>query len=276
MKDISLNFGALKESILKLSSRNFLNDKRSGVDEFAKELNESKLLMKQHLAFKSLNTDKVFGKERLAERFINQTLELFNGVSWERVLEENGRLRMEYLDNSHVGSTTNSDELYNAIQTLIEAKCKGGKGVGYQHLEEEQNAYEFVVNSLMSEKKPNSEIIEEGDYPKIDTMWEYATKIAINNFNKRYDHLSESEGKLVNLLLSPSDKKINYLKDLKNENNELLNTLISLSEEDGRGILESFKSKLDTIDPEKVTEINDSIISCFQLKESLEGLSKDK
>lgn len=270
MKDISLNFGALKESILKLSSREFLNNERNSIDGFAKELNESPLLMKQHLAFKSLNTNKTFGKERLAERFINQTLELFNGVSWEDLLKENERLRKEYLDNSHVGSTSKNDELYNAIQTLIEARCKGAR---YQHLEEEQNAYEFVVDFLLSEKE--SEVIEETDLPKVDKMWEYVTKLAINNFNERYSHLSESEGKLVHLLLSPKDNKVNYLKDLVKETSEKIDSLLENEKEgEGNSILETFKDKLSKIDPEKTTELNDSIISCFQLKENLEGLSE--
>jgi len=269
MKDTSLNFGALKESIMRLSSRNFLTGERNGVDEFAKELKENSLLMKQYLAFKSLNTDKNFKKERLAERFINQTLELFNDVSWESVIEENKKLRLEFLDNSDVSSTTDKNELYNSIQTLIEAKCKGSS---FKNLEEEQNAYEFVVNNLMSEKKER-ETIEESDYPSVDNTWEYATKLAVSNFNKRYSHLSESENNMIKILLSPSDKKINYLKDLKNENTELIEKLIKEGEEDGKELLESFKSKLSTIDTEKLTTINDSIISCMQLKESLESLS---
>ncbi len=271
MKHISLNFGALKESILKLSSRDFLSESRNGVDEFAKELENSTTLMKQQLAFKALNTDKQFGRERLAERFINQTLELFNGVSWQDILKENENLRKKYLDNTYVGSTTGNDDLYNAIHTLMEAKCMRSQ---FKDLEKEQSAYEMVVDHLLSEKENNeSEVIEESDYPQ-DNMWEYITKLAVNNFSERYSHLSESELKLVNLLLSPSDKKINYLKDLKNENFELINSLVNEEEEDKEGvaILESFKTKLEAIDPEKVTELNDSIISCFQLKENLEGL----
>lgn len=270
MKYISLNFGAIKESILKLSSRDFLSESRNGIDDFSKELEKSATLMKQHLAFKSLNTDKVFERERLAERFINQTLELFNGVSWQEVIKENENLRKKYLDNSHVGSTTGKDKIYNSIHTLIEAKCMRSN---FKDLEREQDAYETVVNSLISEKEnKESEIIESSDYPK-NNMWEFITKLAVNNFNERYSHLSESELNLVNLLLSPFDKKKNYLKDLKKENFDIIDNLVK-EEKDKEGvyILESFKSKLESIDPEKITEINNSIISCFQLKESLEDI----
>lgn len=269
MKEVNLNFGALKESILKLSSRDFVNENRKGynVNKFAKEINDSPLLMKQHLVFKSLNTDKTFGKERLAERFINQTLQIFNNVKWEDVLKENERLRKEYLDNTHVGSTTNNDNLYNAIHTLIESKCKGNK---FTKIEEEQNAYEFVVNSLMSNK--GNKVIEESDYPKKEKMWQFITNLAVNNFQERYSHLSESEIKLVKILLSPHDNKLNYLKDLKQENLTIIASLIKESKEEDNSILESFRKKINNINEESSPEINDSIISCFQLKENLQTL----
>ena len=104
-------------------------------------------------------------------------------------------------------------------------------------------------------------------------MWEYVTKVALNNFGERYSELSECEVELVKLLTSPFDSKVNYLKDLKNENTELINKLISESdEEEGNAILESFKSKIDKIEVDKPTELNDSIIACFQLKENLAKL----
>ena len=263
--DVKLNFGALRESILRLSSRNFINEQRSGVDVFVEDINESVTLKKQHLVFNSLTTDKQFTKERLAERFINQTLKLMDNVSWEDgVLKENEKLRFKYLDSTHVGSTTEKDELFNAIHKLMEAKCMGNR---FNDIESEQEAYELVINYLMESKEVQSE--EVSDEPSMPS-WRYVTKMAINNFNERYSHLSESDKELVKVLISDFSKKSNYLQDIKNENIEKLDKLINESEDDNdKTLFKSFKNKVELINPENITSIDEAIISCYELRNSI-------
>ena len=263
--DVKLNFGALRESILRLSSRNFINEQRSGVDVFVEDINESVTLKKQHLVFNSLTTDKQFTKERLAERFINQTLKLMDNVSWEDgVLKENEKLRFKYLDSTHVGSTTEKDELFNAIHKLMEAKCMGNR---FNDIESEQEAYELVINYLMESKEVQSE--EVSDEPSMPS-WRYVTKMAINNFNERYSHLSESDKELVKVLISDFSKKSNYLQDIKNENIEKLDKLINESEDDNdKTLFKSFKNKVELINTENITSIDEAIISCYELRNSI-------
>ncbi len=265
MKDISLNFGVIKESILRLKTREFLNGERLGVDSFIKTLNESTILKKQSLVFKAFDTNKQFKKERLAERFINQTMEVMKGVKWDELIKENRTVRITYLDNTHVGSGSPEKEvLFNHVHALIEAKCKGQ---GNYDIEKEQNAYEYVLEHLMSEKA-EQEVIEESDEPQVS--WEYVTKLAISSFNKRYSHLNESELKLVKILTSDNSTKINHLKDLKSENLDIIKKLKTseISDED-RKIFESFETKLNNINPESTTDLDDALISCLDLKENL-------
>lgn len=266
MKDISLNFGVIKESILRLKTRNFINNERLGIDSFIKTLNENSILKKQSLIFKAFDTNQQFKKERLAERFINQTLEIINGVKWDSLINENRTIRITYLDSTHVGSAVPEKEVYyNHIHNLIEAKCKGQ---GNYDIEKEQISYEYVIEHLMSEKE-NSQIIESSDEPNLS--WEYVTKLAINNFNERYAHLNESELKIVKILTSNNSIKINHLKDLKQETLSIINKLKNNSNEDN-SIFETFEIKLNNINPDTIENIDDAIISCFELNENLKNI----
>jgi len=201
-KEITLNFGAIQESILRLSSRDFSNNERKALELFNTSINENPTLKLQQLIFNSFNTNKQFEKQRLAERFIYQTLEILNNVSWGLILTTNRDIRITFLDNTHVGSTTNKDFLYNAIHNLMESRCLG---VGNYDIQKEQKSFDVVLDFLMSEKI-GKQVVEKKDEPKIS--WRYVTQFSIGSFYERYSHLSESDIKLMRLLTSE-----NYLKE---------------------------------------------------------------
>ena len=73
MKDVSYNFGAIRDSIARLSSMELMKESESKtLNTFVKKTQESPNLKKQQLIFKNIQECKPFEKERLAERFINQ------------------------------------------------------------------------------------------------------------------------------------------------------------------------------------------------------------
>jgi hypothetical protein len=87
MKDISYNFGAIRDSVAKLSSIELMRENKSDtLDNFIKKTNSSHNLKKQQLIYKNIQECKPFAKERLAERFLNQNLNMFKNSSFQKTL----------------------------------------------------------------------------------------------------------------------------------------------------------------------------------------------
>lgn len=267
MRDISYNFGAIRDSIMKLSASELIKESKSRtLDSFTNRIQKSSVLSKQHLIFKNLQESKSFSKERLAERFLNQNLQMFTNEKWENILRENKTLRKELLDDIHVEAKKDG-KLFESINIMIESITRGG----FSDFEKEQGAYEFIISHLtrqvVSEQEKSN---ENNDSPKlVGDAWKFVTKMAISNFNERFKHLNEEEKKAFKILISDSNTKINYFESLKRENLELIENLIK-EEKDSTKVdtLNEFKIKLESI---KVNHENldDSIINCIELKQNL-------
>lgn len=268
MKDISYNFGAIRDTVVKLSTAEILREEKSPtLLRFTEALSKIPVLKKQHLIFKNIQNSKVFEKERLAERFLAQNLQLFKNERWDVVLRENKKLRKELLDDIHVQSKTD-DKLFESINTLIESVTNPN----FVEFDKEQEAYEYVISHLTrpaineSEKSPEKE-----DGPSVlNNSWKFITKMAVNNFNERYGHLNEEEKKVFNILISDENTKRNYLESLKNENIELIDKKIS---EEGLHenieILKEFRKKIENMKNVNFVNIDECILSCIELKEEL-------
>ena len=266
MKDISYNFGAIRDSIIRLSASEFLKESKSKTsNSFLSRIKSNSILHKQHLIYKNLQESKCFEKERLAERFINQNLQLFINENWNKIIIENKKLRKELLDNFHVESKGNG-KLCESIHTLIESITRPG----FSDFEKEQESYEYILSHLTKPTIVESEKTQEKqDSPKLfGDAWKFITKMAISNFNDRFKHLNEDEKKAFKILTSDNNTKINYLDALKKENIEMINKKI-ISEKDSSVIelLNTFKEKLDNL--KNVTNLDESIISCLELKNNL-------
>lgn len=268
MKEISYNFGAIRDSIMKLSAAELIRESKSKtIDLFTESVKNSSLIKKQHLIYKSLQDCKPFEKERLAERFLNQNLQLFSNEKWEKILAENKSLRRELLDDYHVEAKKDG-KLFESINTLIESITKGG----FSDFEREQESYEYILKHLTRPVINESEKSEEKtDSPKlVGNAWKFITKMAINNFNERFKHLSESEQKTFKILVSDNDTKINYLKSLKEEGLALIDSkLKEIKEPKTLDLLNSFKEKISKIDNVNHTNLDESIISCLELNNNL-------
>ena len=268
MKEISLNFGAIKDSILRLTSGEMVqeNFKQGTLTKFNKALKESSILKKQYLVFNNFEKCKPFKKENLAERFIGQNTKLFEQDSWEKILSENKALRIELLGDSHVEASNRNGKLFESIHILIESSARKN----FINIQKEQEAYDFVLSYLMRESTEPSK--EEAENPELG--WDYITKMAVSNFNERYEHLNEAEHELLRVLLSTPDKKINYLNDLNEENKKNISKLIkeNRSDKNKTDILKSFQEKLGKLNLSE-DKLDETIISLIELRESLEELS---
>lgn len=224
-KHISLNFGAIRDTILRFASKQLISEggKTSTIfDSFLKNLKNVPALKLQNIIFKNLEEGK-FSKERLAERYIAQNLKLLENSDWEKIINSNRNVRIELLENSHVEGQNNKNELYESIHTLIESVCRKG----FTDIDKSNESYDYILNHLLREEEEiletNEQEIEE--FPKL-LSWGFVTNLAVNNFNQRYAHLNETEKNLLKILLSTEENKINYLEDLKKENFELINSIL--------------------------------------------------
>jgi pyruvate carboxylase len=119
-ENISFNFGAIRDTITRLSAVELIREQKSvTLDKFLKEIKQSPILTKQQFVFKNIENTKPFTKERLAERFIAQNMQLFKNEKWNDVAAENKRVRKELLDDIHIESRMDN-KLAESINTLIE------------------------------------------------------------------------------------------------------------------------------------------------------------
>ena len=269
MKDISYNFGAIRDTVVKLSTAEILREEKSPtLVRFTEALSKIPVLKKQHLIFKNIQNSKVFEKERLAERFLAQNLQLFKNERWDIILRENKKLRKELLDDIHIQSRTDDDKLFESINVLIESITNPN----FVDFEKEQESYEFVISHLTRPAINESEkSTEKEDGPNVlNNSWKFITKMAVNNFNERYGHLNEEEKKVFKILVSDENTKRNYLESLKNENIELIDK--KLAEEnlqENIQVLKEFRQKIENMKNINFVNIDECILSCIELKEEL-------
>jgi len=268
MKDISYNFGAIRDSIMKLSASELIKESSSKtLDSFTDRLKNSSILKKQHLIFKNIQESKSFEKERLAERFLNQNLQLFSNEKWNSIVNENKTLRKNLLDDMHV-EAKKDEALFESINVLIEAMTNPN----FTNFEKEQSSYEYVLQHLMRPVISESEKSKEtNDSPAFaGNTWKYITKMAISNFNERFKHLNENEKKAFKILTSDAKTKTNYLESLRQENISIIDKKIQ-EEKNAKAIdlLNEFRNKLESIKNASPNQIDECIISCLELSEVL-------
>ena len=247
MKMTSLNFGVLKESVAKKASvelaRGYEGDT---LMKFMETVKKSPALKKQHFVYKNIEMAKPFAKESLAERFLNQNLNLIKGLQWHKITAENLRLRTDLLgapDKSTVTAREDRRGIYEAINTLIESHTN----MAFTDMESEARAYGEIIAHLTREVQEESDKNDEiANHPKLGKVWEYISKNAVSNFNERFSHLNEDEQKLFKVLTSEGEQRISYVKALREETmNNLKRKIDEAKQQEDISLLETFKSKLE-------------------------------
>lgn len=271
MRNVSLNFGAIKDTVYRVSVKEIINESKDSKEEnslkkFIKKIKEEPLLKIQYMIYENL-TKGHFENERLAERYINQNMSTLKNVSFQNLLEVNKKTRSYILDEKYVQGDSQFEDLYESIHTLIESETT----IGYKDVNKSHEAYENILSYLqreVTEKLRESE--EKNDMPKLFS-WNYINEHAVSNFNKRYSHLNEEDKKLFKILTSSEDVKINYAKDLKENTLENIDSLLE-EETYPESLLEGFKSKLNSIDSINKNNVEEIIINCSELNSIISNL----
>lgn len=266
----TLNFGALKDSVLKKASGELVNEsKNSTMVNFMEAIRKNPTLKKQYLVYKNFEKTKPFVHERLAERFIQQNIGMLKMESWAKIQNINSRLRQQLLggpDEWTVMAKKENAELYEHVNTLIEAAINPS----FKDWDRDAKAYSYLIEHL-TRKTEGEAINKEKERPQISKFWKFITKNAIGYFNERYEALDENERELFKVLISEKKERLEHIERMRAD----LIKLIELKMEDSKNtrddsvILESFRDKLKKeVDEEKLSG-DEYIISCFELKEML-------
>jgi hypothetical protein len=268
-ENISFNFGAIRDTITRLSSAELIREHKSvTLDKFLSEIKKSPILTKQQFVFKNIETAKPFTKERLAERFIAQNMQLFKNEKWNNITAENKRVRKELLDDMHIESRVDN-KLAESINTLIEFNSNSIQSDFGKGIEREIEAYDYVIKHLTRSVNESDYSKEKEDNPKLNESWKFITKVAVNNFNDRYEHLNEEEKKVFSVLIADEKTKISYLSEIKDQNlkmiSQLLETKVDL-DSDSKELLESFKDKLMNMKNVNFVNIDEYILSNLELQ----------
>lgn len=266
----TLNFGALKDSILKKASGELVNEnKNSTMVAFMEAIRKSPALKKQYLVYKNFEKTKPFTHERLAERFIQQNMELMKGEPWSNIQRANTMLRQNLLggpDEWTVMAKKENGPLFEHVSTLIESSTNPN----FKKLDEDAQAYGALVAHL-TRKEEGVSINEEKERPEFNKFWKFITKNALGYFNERYEALDENERDLFKMLISERKEKKEQVQKLRDDLISLIESKMS-DEQNTRDdvvILESFKTKVKKeVEDEKMLS-DEYIISCFELKDML-------
>jgi hypothetical protein len=270
MKDISYNFGAIKDTVSRLSSSEIIRENESKtLNRFVNEVKNNPVFYKQNILYKNIKECKPFEKERLAERFIAQNLKMVSDLKWNDILNENKRIRRELLDDMHVEAQVDND-LFECINTLLESQTNPN----FTDFYKEQEAYEKIVSHLTREVVEESEKSEEKeDNPDLfKNSWRFITQNAVSNFNERYDHLNESEKEVFKILVSEGNIKKAYLENLKEETKKEIDRVLREGNEEEVYFVKGFSDKIEKINTEDYSRIDESILACVELKQHLEDL----
>jgi len=196
---------------------------------------------------------------------------MFKNSNWNDMIFENKQLRYDLLgapDVSHVGANNNSDKLFEAINTLIESVTNRA----FSDFESEGEAYEFILEHLTREVVAEEVSAEADDAPALKEAWKFVTKLAVNNFNERYEHLNESEKEVLGVLLSSSKDKSDFFDGIKKESIELIDSLLEESDKSNHDTLINFKEKLEKMNNIAPNMIDEHILECIDLKQELNEL----
>lgn len=271
MKQISLNFGAIKDTVFKFAAKSLMIEGKENTNilkEFLKEIKSNHVLKLQYLIFKNLSEGN-FKKERLAERYLNENLKIANKINWGDLLETNKKIRSRLLENCHVEGAPGMNELYENIHVLIESTIKPD----FQDINKSQRAYEYILEYLTKDVEDISEKRnkETSDSPNLFS-WKFIINHAVSNFNERYSHLNEAERNTLKVLLSDYKNKINHLDHIKKESIDLINKILIEKEDDStKSIMKKFENKINSLPKVNKENIDEIIINCSELNESLKN-----
>ena len=244
-----INFGDIKESILIDLTESYLSKKEEYdniIDGYIGIVNESKVLKLLNETYDKL-TNKTIESDNLATRYVDNIVRLFESITLNEYNREIKKLEI-FVNENNIKINTN--KLNEDITVLIKNTLKSNKTPNVDKL------HESFVNVLENVKTKKT--INESNEKQYDVLNENVLKIAISNYNKKYSDLSESDNRVLKILIENNHaNKLDLLEELKTENIRIIN---EINEDNVK--IEMAVDKINKM-PISEKEINESIITMY-------------
>lgn len=243
--------GKLADSIV------YKNDKDNLLfKNYIKAISESEILRTQFLVYDNIE-NKVEADEFKAAQYLQENLNLLNGFTKEEIFEANLKLAEPILFEQEGEGDYFKKELHENISKLIFADRKP------KNIDRIIEASNNVIDYIRTNNK--KELTE-----AIDLPMSMISTIMVDKYNERYGELSESEQKILKVLINSTDdeKKEAYTNTVR-ECIDLINEKLKDADLDSKDKLLRVKDKLLNDKIEINEEFSTNISKLIELKGNL-------
>lgn len=257
MKNINIGIAnlILSNKLKETYFDNNLNEEsKKNVSDFIQTIKNSEILQLEFKVFDNIE-NKYIENELLASKYIDNNIKLFEVYTINEIENEREKLKL-FINEYSIPLDNDKVLLYNAIDNLIEESLTDYKNIDVDNIHE---SYTFILNHLMKRKES---LIEEN----LEYVNEGIIEIAVDKFNQKYDKLTEDEIKLIRSLVTESDANKKELLETYKE--QTINMLENVNNENVKENIKKAIQKIKEMKYDK-SNVNDNIISLFELKKSL-------
>ena len=270
-----INFGYIRGVIISQINESVSNNLKiygNNLKEFKKLVSEDSILNLENIFYNNIEYA-VIDNTEVASRHINNTLKLFEGISFEDFVKSHNKLLIFKNTNDNV--IVKNEKLYEAINNLISESIKDK--IEFNPTNYSQS-FEVVLNHIIKPKFKKTKVHETKKYDLNKFI-----EVVFEKFEEKYkDLLNESEiGVLKDLTFKNVDDKKILFENLKNglvDNlNDKLNETLSEDEVNENGEKQTLieaKAIMDSIKKIKKTEFDENnliveVSKLLDLKRSL-------
>jgi hypothetical protein len=255
------NFKNIKDSIVTEILKRTLKSKEEGkklLKKYIKLITEDKKLKKLIKVYHAIENNKFKEKPLLIE-YVNMNLSELNGYSESDFDNSIEKLKTFLIENKiDIESDLSEDILFENIKNYT--INKNNKKLLIECINN-------ICEEVLTNDTDKNVIAEETDIIPTTAFLKIATK----KFNEKYRDLNEEEKKLLSIIIeNDTNKKINFLEELKSDCKKLIEENYKNNENDGE-LLNLLKEANEVIENSEFYEdtFNQTAINLISLKNSL-------
>lgn len=257
------NFGFAKAIVSNKLGNEFLNEgevkSKDLVRKFLTIIKESDLLQQEFKIFETIE-NKHITNDALATRYIDETIKLFENFTKQEMFNAHESLS-EFIDESFIDLDPKKKKLYEALDTLLYEKAKGGNPDIDAIHEAFESVLDYIKTNVPTKSDDNKSILIDESIDLEDVV-----NKSIEKFNKKYSVLNEDQRTILNkLVFGNNDEKKELFESLKTENITILSQINKNGIEDK--INESI-SRISKMEFNQDTLVKD-VVSLCELKSNL-------
>ena len=211
------NFGELNHIVMEFLAEGVSTNKETNkklFKKFMRTLKENKVLRDEFLVYNNLQS-RVGGEDANISEFIKENVRLMEGYSKKQINEANTKLASLIVGANVANPENPFTKLHEAIHQLMVEKAN------LKNVDARLSARDIIVEHIKNNKPPSR---GSEDYLPTDLM----AKIMVENFNRKYDKLSEDTKSLLKSIIgSPVEGREVIFKDLVRECVDLVNENIT-------------------------------------------------